>query len=231
MTAPPPPRFDRLAALYRPLEYLAFGRDLERARLAHLEHLADCRDILVLGEGDGRFLARLVQAAPAARIRCVDASAAMLARAAGRLAGTAAPARVTFECADALRLDWPPRSYDAVVTLFFLDCFPPDQVAALIARLASAVRPGALWSWADFAVPPTGWGRLKARAWLALLYAFFRWTTGLAARELPPAEDLLGRAGFRCERERAWQGGLIRSAVFRAPSPAAFSPAAGPGKG
>ena len=62
--------FDRLARSYRTLELLAFGRDLERARFAWLPALADRKSILVLGEGDGRCLARLAALAPAARIHC-----------------------------------------------------------------------------------------------------------------------------------------------------------------
>jgi ubiquinone/menaquinone biosynthesis C-methylase UbiE len=211
---PPPPNFDRLARSYRTLEFLAFGRDLERARTAYVDRLAGCREILVLGEGDGRYLARLVQAAPAARIHCVDASAAMLARASARLSATPARERVTFERADALSLRLVPERYDAVVTLFFLDCFPAGQVAALIDRVRISLRPGALWAWADFAVPPRGWARWRARATLALLYAFFRWQTSLPARELPPAEEMLRRAGFRLVAERELQAGLVRSALF-----------------
>jgi hypothetical protein len=87
-------------------------------------------------------------------------------------------------------------------------------VAALIERVRAGLRPDARWAWADFAVPPRGWTRWRARATLALLYAFFRWQTGLAARELPPAEEMLQRAGFRLEAEREFQGGLVRSALF-----------------
>lgn len=111
--------FDRLAGLYRPLEFLAFGRDLERARFHFLPRLHDRRNILVLGEGDGRCLARLVQAAPLSRIHCIDASTAMLARAEARIAGTEAHARVTFECRDIMAARLTPATYDAVVTLFF----------------------------------------------------------------------------------------------------------------
>jgi ubiquinone/menaquinone biosynthesis C-methylase UbiE len=223
-----PPDFDRLARGYRALEFLSFGRDLERARTCHVERLSACREILILGEGDGRYLARLVAAAPNARIHCVDASGAMLARATARVAGTGARERVTFEHADAFALRLAPGRYDAVVTLFFLDCFRPEAAAVLVDRVRTSLRPDALWAWADFAVPPRGWARLRARAWLALLYAFFRWETGLTARELPPTEEILQRAGFRLETAREFQGGLVRSALFSRSSRDASPPAAAP---
>lgn len=215
---PAAPDFDGLARWYRGLEFLAFGRDLERARFALLDRLGDCREILVLGEGDGRCVARLVRAAPAARIRCLDASAAMLARAAARLENSGERDRVALERADAFSAALPAARYDAVVTLFFLDCFPEAQVAALVGRVREALAPGALWLWADFACPPRGWRRWRARVTLRGLYLFFRWRTGLAARSLPPAEEILARAGFARAAEREFQGGFLRCALYRSPA-------------
>lgn len=210
-----PASFDRLAQHYRALEFLAFGRDLERTRFRHLESLRHCRRILVLGEGDGRCLARLVQVAPEAHIHCLDLSAGMLARAAARLAGTPAAERVTFEQADILASGPLPAGFDAVTTVFFLDCFTAEQVEGIVARVQAALLPESLWLFADFALPPRGFARLRARAWLAMLYTFFRWQTGLPARELPPSESLIEQAGFTLETANELQHGLLRTAVFR----------------
>jgi len=212
-----PANFDRLAAPYRFLERLAFGRDLERAREWFLDRLRDRESILVLGDGDGRCLARLIGAAPHARIHCVDASGAMIARARARVAGGPAAGRVTFEQADALTFAGPAAGYDAVLTCFFLDCFTPAQTAALIARVALLLRPGSLWLFADFVLPPSGWRRWRARLWVGLLYFFFRWLTGISARALPPAEELLAQAGWRLVAGREFQRGLVRAALFSQP--------------
>lgn len=210
-----PANFDPLARIYRPLEWLAFGRDLKRARFCLLDRLAACRSILVLGEGDGRCLARLLDTAPAAHIDCLDASAAMLARAKARLAGHAGRPRVRFTQADARRHSFPSRAYDAVVTCFFLDCFDTDDAAALVAAIAHALVPNSRWLYADFAVPARGLARWRARAWLALLYAFFRQATHLRAHQLPPAEMLIASAGFAPIEERSRQHGLLRTVLFR----------------
>jgi ubiquinone/menaquinone biosynthesis C-methylase UbiE len=208
--------FDRLARIYRPLEYGAFGRDLERARFCFLKKLRGCQTILVLGEGDGRCLEQLVRTAPDAHIDCLDLSPAMLARAAARLPAEAR-ARVTFRQADLLTAVLPDKNYDAVVTLFFLDCFTAEQTADIVHRIAASLRPGARWLWADFILPPHGLARLRARVWLAALYAFFHWQTTLTARMLPPAEELIGAAGFAREAEQVFQWGLVRSVVFSQP--------------
>jgi ubiquinone/menaquinone biosynthesis C-methylase UbiE len=216
--------FDRLARPYRALEFAAFGRDLERARFAHLGRLAGCRDILLLGEGDGRFAARLARAAPSARILCVDSSPGMIARASRRL-GPADAARVTFLCADAVSFAPEPGAFDAVATLFFLDCFDEPTVAGIVARVGPGLRPGAPWLFADFVLPAGGVARLRARAWLAVLYAFFRAGAGLAASALPESGRILEEAGWSPSSSMIFQGGLVRSSVYLRPGPTA-APAA-----
>ncbi len=207
--------FDPLAHCYRALEVLAFGGDLERARFCLLDRLADRRSILVLGEGDGRALARLVTLAPQARIHCVDSSPALLARAKSRIADTPAAERVAFECADALTCEFAAGGYDAVVTLFFLDCFPAAQADGLVKRITAALQPNSTWLFADFVLPPRGLARWRAQVWLTVLYTFFRWSTGIQTRQLPPSESLIVAAGFSCEARAEFQWGLLRSALFR----------------
>lgn len=210
--------FDRLAVAYQALETLAFGRTLERARFCFLDRLAGCRSILVLGEGDGRCLERLALAAPAARIHCIDASSAMLARAQARLPPAAKP-RVTFEHGDVLARSFQGAHYDAVVTLFFLDCFTPGEVAEIVTRVRPALAAGSVWLFTDFAVPAGRVARWRASLWLKLLYLFFRWHTRLTARSLPPSESLLLEHGFCRTEERDFDRGFVRSAVYRAPPP------------
>ena len=214
-----PSNFDRLARIYRALERLAFGRSLERARFCFLDRLSTCEHILVLGEGDGRCLERLSRIAPSARIHCVDASRTMLARAEARLPD-AARTRIVFERADVLSKSFAPASYDAVVTLFFLDCFTADQVSAIVASVTAALSTGAPWLFADFAVPAGRLASWRARLWLKVLYLFFRWQTGLSARSLPPSEALIRAQGFQCCEEQDFDRGFVRSAVYRISRPA-----------
>jgi ubiquinone/menaquinone biosynthesis C-methylase UbiE len=208
------PGFDRLARWYRALEFAAFGRDLERARFAFLDRLAGRTSILLLGEGDGRCATRLLGIAPRARIVCVDSSRGMIERASRRVRDAGGEGRVTFECADARSFSPGAGQFDAVATLFFLDCFGADDVAAIVSRTDPGLRPGAIWLFADFALPPRGIARARARVWLGLLYAFFRWETALSAPSLPPSERILKAAGWDCTESASLQRGLIRSGVF-----------------
>ncbi len=204
--------FGRMAPWYRALEFLAFGGDLERARFAYLGRLSGCSDILLLGEGDGRCAARLAELAPQARILCVDSSPGMIESARRRVGDNP---RVAFACADARTFTPEPGRFDAVATLFLLDCFDAGDVATIVGRVGTALRPGAPWLFADFVLPARGFARARARAWLLVLYTFFRWETGLAVSSLPPSVEILCRAGWKVEETRDLQRGLVRTALLR----------------
>jgi ubiquinone/menaquinone biosynthesis C-methylase UbiE len=210
--------FDRVATVYRLLERLAFGRQLERARFAHLRALRSCRNILIVGDGDGRCLEMVLHMAPEATITSIDASRAMQALARRRVEAAGEGARVTFECADIRTTPLPPAHYDAVLTMFVLDCFQPGDAAVVVSRVAAAVTADGQWLFADFAVPARGWRRLHGQVQVALLYAFFRWQTGISASRLPPSEALIDGHGFRCHDVQERRAGSIRSVLFGRPS-------------
>lgn len=201
--------FDPLAGVYGWLEWLAFGRDLERARFAHLDSITEAHRILVVGDGDGRCLARLLELAPHATIDAIDTSREMLERAAARLS-TEARQRVAFAQAD-VRTFTPAHTYDAVTTMFVIDCLTETEARNVVAKIGAAVKAGGTWLWADFVEPATGWRRVRARLWLRFLYWFFRLTTGLQVRQVPPAEALFEAAGFRAASTVELQHGMIRS--------------------
>jgi SAM-dependent methyltransferase len=208
----PAPNFDRLARHYRWMELVTFGPWLCWARCAFLGRLCACRRALVLGDGDGRFSARLLQANSAVRIDAVDASRAMLASLARRAGPRAA--RVRTHCAD-VRL-WQPNGpedlpYDLIATHFFLDCLTTREVQSLAEKLRGAVSPSAVWVVSEFAVPPGWFGRLVASPLIFALYRAFGWLTGLAVRTLPDHATALGQAGFTLKERRAWLAGLLVS--------------------
>jgi SAM-dependent methyltransferase len=203
---------DPVARLYRWLEYCAFGRALERRRFAYLGRLADATRILILGEGDGRALARLIAIAPLASIDVVELSGEMIALARVRAGLTE---RVRFAQDDARVVEFGESCYDGVVTCFFLDCFSETEARSLIHRLTRALKPGGVWLMSDFAVPGHGWRRWHAAAWIWTMYCFFRIATGLTTRRLPPIEQLLGGAGLVREAREEERAGMMVSEVWR----------------
>ena len=206
--------FDSLSRPYRWLERVAFGGALERARFAHLDALSEARRVLLLGDGDGRFLEQLLRIAPEARVDSIDASAGMLRLAEARVT-PADRARVSLQHADALTVTLRDAAYDTVVTLFFLDCFTPSEARALVQRVSSALEPRATWLFADFAMPDQGLPRFGARLVTGALYWFFRWQTGITAHHLPDSEREIAAVGFRATHPKSLAFGLLRSVLFR----------------
>lgn len=204
--------FDRLAPHYDRLEDFLAGDRLQRARTAWLDELRGRARILSVGEGHGKFAAACRARFPQARLTCVEASPAMVARAQGRLGPDAA--QVNWHAGDLLAWDGE-GPFDAIVTCFFLDCFPPDTLAAVVAALARRAAPDAIWLLVDFTLPAGGPARWRARAVHWLMYAFFRPLTGLPARRLTPPDELLLQHGFRPAGRREFDWGLVRSEVWR----------------
>ena len=193
------------------MEYAAFGRALMRRRLAFLTDVADARRALGVGEGDGRFLVRLVEQNRTASIDYLDASARMLALARSRVPG----ALVAFHHGDARSAPLAPAAFDLVVTHFFLDCFDDIGMREVIARLAAAADTQARWLVSEFRQPRGGWRGAWAGLWLTLLYRFFRISTGLRTSRLVDHRPLLEAQGFRLIREETAWLGLLASELWQ----------------
>ena len=205
-------RIGRLAPWYRWIEYAAYGRALERRRFAFLRRLAGARRVLILGEGDGRTIARLLRIAPRADFDVVEVSPEMIALARGRVRDSG---RVHFQQSDARTQSWLAGSYDGIVTNFFLDCFTDEDLTRLIPKLADALTPEGIWIVGEFAIPPRGWRRLHARSWIWTMYRFFGITTGLRAQRLPAIERLMREAGMMRVEQQSERAGLMISEVWR----------------
>lgn len=204
--------FDNLAPYYRWMEFIFAGGKMHCCRTAFLDQIPQPKNILLLGEGHGRSLVECCRRFADAQITCVDASEPMLAQARRQLTRhNLTTSRVEFIRADIM--NWMPsgKTYDLIVTNFFLDCFRPEQLEQLIPRIVDCSAPDATWLIADFQIPPSGWRRIRSRLIIWMLYVFFRMTTRLAARELTKPDTLLEKAGFTLHRHIESEWGLLHS--------------------
>jgi SAM-dependent methyltransferase len=228
---------DGIAPFYVWIERAAFGKRLERHRLAFLDCAAGARRALVLGDGDGRFVAALAARYPGLGIDCVELSARMVALAKKRLGHKGQ--RVCIVQGDALTVPLPfpglggggaalaawkggllagmpalPR-YDVVYSHFFLDCFTAGQISVLAGRIASASGAGTRWVISDFRRAESGWRKVFTALWIKTMYVFFRVVTGLEQQELPDHHAALREHGFQLREERVSMAGLIVSECWQ----------------
>ena len=204
---------DRIAASYRWLEYAAFALALEHARFDFLSHASAATRVLILGEGDGRFLARLLESNRRASVAVVDSSARMIELARQRVP-VGERSRVEFHQMDGVAGDLPRGPFDLVVSHFFLDSLNCRDTEAVICKVSALLAPGAYWLVSEFQEPQGGLRGLHAKLWLRTMYAFFALTTGLRASKLPPYRDILVSQGLAEIQYRERRLGLIRSQVW-----------------
>lgn len=209
-----PVAFCRFARAYNFLEKLVFKDALEKTRFACLDSISEAKRILLLGEGDGRFLAKLTSINPDCLVTVLDASPIMLA-----LAKTKVPAtfqgEIHFCKEDATKCTFPFEAFDAVVSHFFLDCFTEETLSTLLEKLSSTLRPNGKWLIADFVEPsPNALRSLPQFLCLRILYAFFRLTCGIEARRVVSPHKILRTHGLSESRCISFSKGLLTSLVF-----------------
>jgi ubiquinone/menaquinone biosynthesis C-methylase UbiE len=207
---------DRIAGSYRWLEYAAFGLALEQSRFDFLARAAEARRVLILGEGDGRFLARLLVCNKDATVAVIESSARMI-QLARRRVPPSERSRVEFHHIDAVSHSLPEGPFDLAVTHFFLDVLSSHEVEALIFKVSMLLSPGAGWLVSEFQEPLEGARRLHAQLWLRAMYSFFSVTTRVGVSKLPPYREVLARCGLAEIEHRERRLGLIRSQLWRKP--------------
>ena len=188
--------FDSIAKPYRWLEYLTLARALENCRRHYLPELLDNRRALVLGDGDGRFLAQLLAHNPHLHADAVDTSATMLRLLRQRCKAATPNTNARLRTYHFNALTFPLKdSYDLVVAHFFLDCLTQPDLNTLIERTTKHLCPGALWLISDFRIPD-GPMHLPAKLIVRTLYLAFRLLTGLRTTQLPHHATPLTHSGF-----------------------------------
>ncbi len=206
--------FDRLANAYRWMEYLSFGRALERCRCTLLPHVSHATKALLLGDGDGRFAERLLHAAPAVHITAVDSSTAMLNVLQARCN---APARVAVLCQDLACESLPFHAgerFDLIVSHFFLDCLSEAHVDRLVRSVKPLMARQAHWIVSEFQIPH-GPMRLPAFLLIRSLYAAFRVLAELRVQKLPDYKRVLRANGFVCTEQRQMLCGVLVAEHWR----------------
>jgi ubiquinone/menaquinone biosynthesis C-methylase UbiE len=207
---------DSIARVYCWIEYAAFGPLLQSTRVHWLEELEGARRVLLLGDGDGRFLARFAARYPSAEVHYIDSSARMLDLARKRIGETALANldRITFTQGNALSTALSGQQYDLVVSHFFLDCFDEPGLSQLAAHIGPNLAPLATWVVSDFREPSHGLMAPLFRLYLRLMFLFFRYISGLETRRLADYSVVLEGLGFGRSKSAAKLGGFVFSETW-----------------
>src|SRR3954469_18936999 len=114
--------FQKLAPHYNWLESVLAQGKLQKCRGTFISEFSNASNILLIGEGHGRFLSLLRRKNPVARIICLDQSSAMLEQAQKRLRAERLPlGNIQLVVQDLFHFETQER-FEAIATHFFLDC-------------------------------------------------------------------------------------------------------------
>ena len=230
--------YDRLAKWYETIEKLRFGNQLQRWRTRLIEELPVARDVLFVGDGDGRLLEAYCQYVVRSNcpvqltsILSIDISPEMLRLQQARLA----PLLAAPDISQRLQLDYlsadiralePAQlrtsrdaagQFDLVVTPFVLDSFSDKELISVVEKIAAVVAPGGRWYVVDFKRPSCGFSFLWAEFWLACMHLFFRITTGLRRWRLADYPGAITSLGFELQHQEVSRWGWITAILYRKP--------------
>lgn len=180
----PPTVWDRVSAHYDRQLWLERGPVRRAVRLLAPR---DGENVLDVGTGTGEVLRQLARHPGRLKVTGVDQSAAMLARVRDL------PAGWSVGVADARRLPYADRAFDAVTAAYLLQVLPPDDVPGVAGELLRVLRPGGRLVTVTPAIPPPGPLRAAASALDRLARRDPNRYGGLRALDPRP---LLQRAGF-----------------------------------
>ncbi|QDV53860.1 tRNA (cmo5U34)-methyltransferase [Gimesia fumaroli] len=205
--------FNRVAPYFERLEKIVFNKQMQRCRTAFISNLPPVKKIALVGEGNGQFLLELIQQSDCEQIHYIDSSQTMLELAQKRVQRFSkdAPSRVQFHLCDLSVQEMPDQNYDLVVTNFFLDVFDKPLLNKCILKIAASCKTNAVWLYADFQISGGIIQRIRALAWVKMMYLFFKFVAQLQTQKLLDPAEMLENQGFKLKELREFNRGLMRA--------------------
>jgi ubiquinone/menaquinone biosynthesis C-methylase UbiE len=203
--------FDLVSSFYPLLEQTVFGSTLSQARRTFITRIRAGNHILLIGEGNGRFLSEVLKQTSATSFTVVDSSPRMLAASARRIATVNRCPRVELIHADLLEWRSPAMHYDRVVTHFFLDLFPPDLIRQIVEKISLLSAKNALWVNVDFTSKNQN---LHQKLLMWTQYRFFRTFAKIESSQLFDPRPYMRQAGWEILESRSFDSGWISSQLM-----------------
>ena len=206
--------FEGLAPWYLLLETLSFGNYLQKCRISFISELKVVKSVLILGDGNGRFLESFLKSNLDAQIDYLDLSKKMITLAKSRVALIPNKTKVVFIQKDVFDWCFPINKYDLVVSNFFLDCFTFKELEHITNKISLSLKPGGELIYGDFNVPKSYFEKFYAIPLLAIMYLFFRITTSITAKKLIDPTIFLNKEGLNLTKEKYYLGSFLKSQLW-----------------
>lgn len=213
--------FDLVAPVYPLLERASFADALTKARRTFLNRVASSDRILLIGEGNGRFLAELLREKIGGHVTVVDSSPRMLSLLQKRIRSLDHRTDVQVVCTDFLTWSDELPSFDAIVTHFLLDLFRPASQRRIVSRVTELAKPQALWINVDYQLVKSTW-RHRLIDWLQ--YQFDVVFSGIEADRQYDPSPYINDFGWMVEEERYFCTGSVAAQALSRNGNRSYSP-------
>jgi ubiquinone/menaquinone biosynthesis C-methylase UbiE len=203
--------FDLIASFYPLLEQTVFASTLSQARRTFMTQVRAGNHILLIGEGNGRFLFEALTQTSADSFTVVDSSARMLAATTRRIATVDRCPHVELIHADILEWRSPTSSYDRVVTHFFLDQFRPVRIRRVVEVISRLATEDALWINVDFTSENQD---LRQKFLMWMQYRFFQIFAEIESDRLFDPQPWIRQAGWEILETKSLDSGWISAQLM-----------------
>ena len=205
--------FDRVANYYQWMEKIVFRTDLEKVRNFHLSLVRDAESILILGDGDGRFLKNISEIGTDAQIVSVDSSSEMIRLSQSRIHSTELDVR--HVCQDLQDFEFTENFRpDLIFAHFFLDCFSENEVILIVNRLSKLSLKSTKLVISDFFTRKKVCFRNLSKHTYICNDSFFRLFCRISAKKLPNIPKIMRSTGWTCIAHKNLRDGFINSWVW-----------------
>ena len=206
--------FNRVANFYQWMEKIVFRNDLEKARNFHLSVVRDAESILLLGDGDGRFLEKISEIGTDAQILSVDSSSEMIRLSQSKIHNTRLDVR--HVCQDLQDFEFTKNfKPDLIFAHFFLDCFTENEVFLIVNRLSKSCPKSMKLVISDFFLPGKGsFSGIYRNILIYVMIRFFRLFCRIPAKKLPDIPKIMRSTGWTCTSHKSLKDGFINSWVW-----------------
>lgn len=199
--------YDRLAPYYDFIS-LVLGKSYRASKSVFLDRLKEGDQVLYLGGGTGANLPEILgHIGPAGSVDYIESSGQMIEKARKRLTPEQLSSIFFLHQSEFSKI--PKRTYDVVLTQFFLDILQQDEIEKLFDELDRRVDLDTRWIFLDF-FPVDGkkW-LIKTMIW------FFRLSTKNPRKDLPDYARYFRNYGWEVEEKKWLQKDFIQAWVLK----------------
>lgn len=216
----PVPDFNLVAPIYSLLERCVYGNAMQYSRAVYSNELKSKSNILIMGEGPGKFVQHLSTILNGANVHIVEKSARMrrqICKVIDQPHVTAT--KVNYYIYDDIKAVSASEAgcFDAVVTHFYLDMFGGGQLFEQVKILSGNVTKDAVWLYSDFCIDsglPISY-QIRNRFLLWFMYQFFGIVSGLDCQKLEDPKYHQRLMGWEITDENKFNFDFIKARILK----------------